>query len=76
MSLIDKLIERQGGRHDAEFAAELGVGRSSWNHIRLRRRHMGVRTIHKVLSRYPSLRDEAMDYLASLPRRRGAEDAR
>ena len=72
MGLIDQLVQRQGGRRDREMAAELGIARSTWNHLKAGRRHMGVRTIHRVIARFPSLRDEAMDYLASLPRRKPA----
>lgn len=57
MSLIDELKRRQRDHNwiDREFAAELGVPRSTWTATRLGLKRPGRRLYQGVLRRFPEL---------------------
>jgi hypothetical protein len=53
--LVTKLIEWQAGRRDADFAALIGIDRSTWCRVRLGKRRLSLKHIHRILAVRPDL---------------------
>ena len=56
-ALLNRLLEIQGERPDAEMAREFGVVRSYWHHIRVGRREMSLNMIRRAIALYPELEE-------------------
>jgi hypothetical protein len=70
--LLTKLIEWQGRRTDAEFAALIGLERSCWCRVRRGRRGLSERHIRRILAVRPDL---APFYTADLMAPNGGDRA-
>lgn len=65
--VLAKLIEIQGGRTDAEFAALLGLSRSYWAHIRAGRRPLSYAITKRAARQFPELYPLVIQDLAPSP---------
>lgn len=65
--LLDSLIRRQEerGESDAEFAAFLGLARSTWQLTRTRRVPLGVRVARAARAAFPDLESQVIGFLLS-----------
>lgn len=60
-----KLVEIQGNRPDREFAAELGVTRAHWAHLKAGRRSPSYAFVKRVMQRHSQLYPIVMGDLIS-----------
>ena len=63
--LIAKLTERQGTLSDVEFAARLGMPRSTWQAYRCGRVRPGRRLAVATIRAFPDLMSDALSFLLS-----------
>jgi transcriptional regulator with XRE-family HTH domain len=48
---------------DSEFAKLLGISRSMWRHILSGKRNLGVESLSNVMTQFPDLTLEVMQYI-------------
>jgi len=64
-TLLSKIIQKQNaeGLNDYAFADKLIIERSTWTHIRLGRRKIGLTLLRAILRTYPELTDDVIAFM-------------
>ena len=62
-ALLDALIEKQGAMSGAEFARQMGITRSYWNHIKAGRRPVTIYVARRAATRWPEMRGFLIEHL-------------